>query len=84
MTSNRYPHLLSPGRIGTLELKNRIVMGPMGNINLAEEMGRPSTKMIQYFAERARGGAGLLTSGAIHRTMPVSQVILSGSFACVL
>jgi 2-enoate reductase len=45
------------------------VMGPLGNISMAEEMGRPSNKMIEYFAERARGGAGLLTSGLI----PFSQ-----------
>jgi 2-enoate reductase len=43
----------------------------MGNINMAEEMGRPSEKMIQYFTERARGGAGLLTSGLV----PISQTV---------
>ena len=30
MTSNRYPHLLSPGRIGTMETKNRIAVAAMG------------------------------------------------------
>ena len=33
-----YGHLLAPGRIGTLQLRNRIIMSPMGS-NLAEEDG---------------------------------------------
>ena len=38
-------------------------MGPMGNASMAEETGKPGTKMLQYFLERAKGGAGLITSG---------------------
>ncbi|WP_165845200.1 FAD-dependent oxidoreductase [Candidatus Cryosericum terrychapinii] len=73
MTSKNYPYstLFSPIQVNRLTLKNRIVMGPMGNISMAEEMGRPSNKMIQYFADRARGGAGLLTSGLV----PISQAV---------
>jgi 2-enoate reductase len=73
MTNKNYPYtsLFSPVQVNRLTLKNRIVMGPMGNIDMAEEMGRPSNKMIQYFADRARGGAGLLTSGLI----PISQAV---------
>lgn len=66
-----YSHLFSPIQINHLTIKNRIVMGPMGNISMAEEMGRPSNKMIQYFTDRARGGVGLITSGLI----PISQMI---------
>ncbi|MBQ9786249.1 MAG: FAD-dependent oxidoreductase [Clostridia bacterium] len=67
MTKNLYPYkqLFSPIKINKLTVKNRIVMGPMGNINMAEETGRPNQKMIAYFEERARGGAGLLTTGLI-------------------
>jgi len=68
-----YTTLFSPIRVNRLSIKNRIVMGPMGNLGMAEETGRPSQKMIAYFAERARGGAGLLTSGLIpvdHRVDP--------------
>ena len=43
----------------------------MGNINMADEMGRPSKRMIAYFAERAKGGVGLITSGIV----PVSQEV---------
>jgi len=71
MTNRLYPytHLFSPIQVNSVKIKNRIVMGPMGNIQMAEEMGRPGNKMIRYFAERARGGVGLITSGIV----PVSQ-----------
>jgi len=60
-----YTELFSPLQVNRLYLKNRIVMGPMGNANMGEEYGRPSPKMVQYFAERARGGVGLITSGMV-------------------
>ncbi|MDZ4133290.1 MAG: enoate reductase, partial [Dethiobacteria bacterium] len=73
MTQNLYPYkeLFSPIQINSLKVKNRIVMGPMGNISMAEEMGRPSEKMVRYFVERARGGTGLITTGLV----PVSHYI---------
>jgi len=37
----------------------------MGNVSMADETGRPSAKMIEYFTARARGGVGLITSGLI-------------------
>lgn len=73
MTSDLYPYtaMFSPIKVNRLTIKNRLVMGPMGNIDMAEETGRPSQKMISYFAERARGGVGLITTGLI----PVSYGI---------
>lgn len=73
MTQALYPYtaLFSPIQVNGLTLKNRLVMGPMGNVGMADEMGRPSQRMIRYFVERARGGVGLITSGLI----PVSQGI---------
>ncbi len=55
-------HLLAPGRIGALELRNRIVMSPMGS-NLADADGHMGERIIRYYEERARGGAGLLIVG---------------------
>lgn len=65
MTENLKPYtaLFDPITINGLKIKNRIVMGPMGNVNMADETGRPSDQMIAYFIERAKGGAGLITSG---------------------
>jgi 2,4-dienoyl-CoA reductase (NADPH2) len=56
---HRYPHLLSPGRIGALALRNRIVMAAMGT-NFAAPDGHCTERLIAYYEARARGGAGLL------------------------
>lgn len=73
MTNKLHPYtsIFSPIRVNSITIKNRLVMGPMGNISMAEETGRPSAKMVQYFTERARGGVGLITSGLV----PISHGI---------
>lgn len=73
MTQELYPYdrLFSPIKINKLTIKNRIVMAPMGNIDMCEETGRPSDMMLQYFFARAKGGCGLLTTGLV----PVSHGI---------
>ncbi len=73
MTKNLYPYdsLFRPISVNHLVIKNRIVMAPMGNIDMCEETGRPSDKMLQYFFARAKGGTGLLTTGLI----PISHGI---------
>ncbi|MBK6510366.1 MAG: FAD-dependent oxidoreductase [Haliea sp.] len=65
--SHHYPHLLSPGRIGGMALRNRIVMAAMGT-NFAAADGHCTERLIAYYEARARGGAGLLvleTSAAL-------------------
>ena len=73
MTSELHPYtsMFSPVQINRLKVKNRLVMAPMGNINMADETGRPAKKMIEYFTRRAEGGVGLITSGLV----PVSQYV---------
>lgn len=73
MTKNLYPYdaIFSPIKVNRITIKNRVVMGPMGNLNMCEETGRPNDKMLQYFFARAKGGVGLLTTGLI----PISHGI---------
>jgi len=54
-----YARLLSAGKIGKLELKNRILLAAMGT-NYAEQDGTCSERIQAYYEERARGGTGLL------------------------
>lgn len=54
-----FSNLFSPIKIGNLQLKNRLVMSPMAT-NFATEDGRPVQHQIEYYAERARGGVGLI------------------------
>ena len=54
-----YEKLFTPGKIANLELKNRIVMPAMG-CSLAEPSGEAGPRMIKYYADRAKGGTGLI------------------------
>lgn len=58
-----YEQLLSPVKVGGLELPNRVVMLPMG-IGMSAHDGRSTPEEAAYYAERARGGTGLLITGA--------------------
>jgi|GEM_PF-4654198 len=53
-----FKHLFTPVKIGNMEVKNRIVMLPMttGYPEADETVG---DRFINFFAERAKGGAGL-------------------------
>ena len=75
MSSNLYPHLLSPGRIGTMELKNRIAVTAMG-VSLSEDDGTVGEQIIAYHEEQAKGGAGLIISGVAGVAWPVGAVAL--------
>ena len=58
-----YPHLLAPLDLGFTTLKNRTLMGSM-HTGLEERPGG-FERMAAYFAERARGGVGLMVTGGI-------------------
>jgi 2,4-dienoyl-CoA reductase (NADPH2) len=63
MTAAHYPHLLAPLDLGFTTLKNRTLMGSM-HTGLEEKSGG-FERMAVYFAERARGGVGLMVTGGI-------------------
>ena len=65
----QFPKLMSVGRIGSLELRNRILMCPMGD-NQATAEGHVTEQQIAYFEARARGGAALLLVGSVGVTAP--------------
>ncbi|MDU3243866.1 MAG: FAD-dependent oxidoreductase [Clostridiales bacterium] len=54
-----YKKLFESGRIGNVEMKNRLVMSPMG-IGLVNLDGTPTDDMIAFYEARAIGGAGLI------------------------
>ena len=75
MTSNRFPHLLSAGRIGTMELRNRIAVTAMG-VSLSEDDGSVGERLIAYHEEQAKGGVGLIISGVTGVAWPVGCVAM--------
>ena len=58
---SRYPHLLAPLDLGPLTLPNRVVMGSM-HVGL-EDKPKNLSRLAEFYAERARGGAGLIVTG---------------------
>jgi len=56
--------LFEPGRIGKVEIKNRIVMAAMGAHGLHEPDGSWSDRYLAYYEARAAGGVGLITTEA--------------------
>lgn len=61
-SQSRYPHLLSPLDLGFTTLPNRVIMGSM-HTGLEEHAG--FERLAAFYAERARGGAGLIVTGGI-------------------
>lgn len=58
-----YPHLLQPLDLGFTQLRNRVVMGSM-HTGLEDRFYHYG-KLAAYFAERAKGGVGLIITGGI-------------------
>jgi len=54
-----YPKLFTPGKIGKLEIKNRIVKAPQST-GLSNMDGTVSEKLVRHYKELARGGAGMI------------------------
>jgi len=55
----KYPHLFSAGRIGTLKLKNRVVMPPMVR-DYADKHGKATPRYIAHIDSIAKGGVGMM------------------------
>lgn len=56
---NNFPNLFSRGKIGTLNLKNKMVMAPMGTFSENRD-GYPSKAQLDYYEARAKGGLGMI------------------------
>lgn len=69
-----YEKLFTPFKIGKMEVKNRLVMSPMGT-NSAFVVGRKDEQEVDYFTERAKGGVGMIIMGC----QPLNEIIAQGS-----
>jgi len=65
-----FTKLFEPGRMGKVELKNRIIMAPCGT-HYSSHYGFVTEQQLAYYGERAKGGAALIvTEGASTRKPP--------------
>ena len=59
----KYQNLFTPVKIGSVTIKNRFAMAPMGPLGLADSEGGFNQRGIDYYTERAKGGTGLIIIG---------------------
>ncbi|MBN2062216.1 MAG: FAD-dependent oxidoreductase [Deltaproteobacteria bacterium] len=68
-SSQKFPGLFQKGFIGSVEIKNRIVMAPMGTTFWGAN-GEVTEKLMDHYVARAKGGAGLITVSFAHPDYP--------------
>ena len=59
MQKQMFPNLFSPGKIGTLELKNRVMKAPQSS-GMSNMDGTVSERLIRYYRKQAAGGSGMI------------------------
>ena len=74
--------IFQPIKIGKLEIKNRIAMVPMANLGLITDDGCFSKRAIDYYVERAKGGTGLIITGAVKVENEIEKLKMP-SFPCI-
>lgn len=67
-----FPFLYERGAIGTMSLRNRLIMAPIST-NLANADGTVSDNLVFHYAERARGGVGLITVENVCIAYPLAR-----------
>lgn len=90
----KFENLLKSAKIGTLELKNRVIMPAMAT-NLAGEWGEVSDELINWYVRRAKGGVGLIICevccaataidplGIVSRTLRADDICYIAGLACL-
>ncbi len=71
----QFSELFEPGKIGTMTLRNRIVLPPMGT-NYGDEKGFVTERLKAYYEARAKGGAGLIIVEIISVDSPVGNSLV--------
>ncbi|ORT49434.1 2,4-dienoyl-CoA reductase [Vibrio sp. qd031] len=79
METTMYPHLLEPLDLGFTQLRNRVLMGSM-HTGL-EEHKEGLGKLAAFYAERARGGVGLIVTGGFSPNLRGRLHPLSAEFS---
>ena len=78
---NPYANLFQPIKIGKVEIKNRFMLAPMGPGGFCDEDGSFNYRGVEFYVERARGGAGLIMTGVTMVENEIEKCSLP-SFPC--
>lgn len=71
MEKTKYTHLFTPFQVGKLQIKNRICYAPVGTGLSENGTGAFDHSDVEFYVARAKGGAGLITTGAIFTDLTV-------------
>ncbi|NLJ71075.1 MAG: FAD-dependent oxidoreductase [Clostridiaceae bacterium] len=71
-----YDHMFSQIKLNQVYVKNRIMFNSLPNFNMAEQLGRPNEALSAFYAERAKGGVGLITTGAVPVTGKLDPTVV--------
>lgn len=63
MLNPKHEPLFEPFHIGKVEIKNKFCMAPLGTLAQSDAQGAYTQDAIEYYAQRARGGVGLIFTG---------------------
>ena len=74
-----FDSLFTPFSIGKMEIKNRLIMAPMGTY-AAQMDGSVSDTLATYFEERAKGGVGAIITSSQYLTPKLAQGIYGTYF----
>ena len=74
MSAHNFENMFKPIKVGPVELKNRIVLAPM-NETMSGVNGEATEQMQAYFAARAKGGAAMVSTGAVMGTRMASEFV---------
>lgn len=74
-----YDALFTPFSIGSMEIKNRLIMAPMGTYAASMD-GSVSETLTRYFEERAKGGVGAIITSSQYLTPKLAQGIYGTYF----
>jgi len=76
---NQFENLLKPYKIGSVTIKNRLAMGPMGSAAYYDSNFEFRQDVMDYFVERAKGGFGLLFVGSMLADVVIDPMADVGS-----
>lgn len=71
--NKKYQKLFTPIQVGSVTIKNRFSMAPMGPLGLSDSEGGFNQRGIDYYTERAKGGTGLIITGVTFSDCEVEQ-----------
>lgn len=73
--------LFEPMKIGSVEIKNKISMAPMGAFGLVSDDGSYNQRAIDYYVERAKGGVGLIITSITKVENEIDKTVMP-AFPC--